>query len=321
MKEDPILTIGIPTYNRPLQLAHSVRLILPQLNDKVKLIVRDNASDIPVITLFTNDELSKFTIIRNKVNIGGDANIAGVIYNCDTKWVWALGDDDYVQTDAISTIFKFIEQYPDELYINFESYIEKETNNFYELADLCKYRYVYSNFLFMSSGIYNNEKLSNDLFYYYKYLSSMIGQVIFVLKHLEHDDGKCLFTKSSIISHKGVEIVWSYEDLIKNSSIVFYAFRDKRKFLNANFFKGIAFEYYKNTLLNKNLSIIEEASLILSIMSKVGIINTFRYNYTIFIQTYIMLLLPNSLFMKIKEKIKKKYISRVVKNTNFGITP
>lgn len=103
MKE-PILTIGIPTYNRPNSIVKTVRALLPQLNDLVVLRVWDNCSDIPVVDLFTEEEKKKFTIARNKANIGGDANIAGCIYHASTKWVWTLGDDDIPNNEAVKTI-------------------------------------------------------------------------------------------------------------------------------------------------------------------------------------------------------------------------
>ena len=53
---NPILTIGIPTYNRPESIKKSVRALLPQLNDQVVLRVWDNCSDTPVADLFTEEE-------------------------------------------------------------------------------------------------------------------------------------------------------------------------------------------------------------------------------------------------------------------------
>lgn len=68
---NPILTIGIPTYNRPESIKKSVRALLPQLNDQVVLRVWDNCSDTPVADLFTEEEKQKFNIVRNRTNIGG----------------------------------------------------------------------------------------------------------------------------------------------------------------------------------------------------------------------------------------------------------
>ena len=131
---DPILTIGIPTYNRPHNIVRTVRALIPQLTDEVILKVRDNCSDIPVTTLFSEEEKRYFQIIRNKNNIGGDANIVACIYDCDTKWVWTLGDDDIPVDDAVESILNNIKRHPDELYFKYGSKIEKETYTLEEMV-------------------------------------------------------------------------------------------------------------------------------------------------------------------------------------------
>ena len=52
----PLLTIGIPTYNRPESIQKTVRTLLPQLNENVVLRVWDNCSVSPVSDLFTEEE-------------------------------------------------------------------------------------------------------------------------------------------------------------------------------------------------------------------------------------------------------------------------
>ena len=66
---NPILTIAIPTYNRPDKIYEQVMGLIPQLTDEVQLIVQDNHSDQPVESLFSNDVKAKCTFLRNKYNI------------------------------------------------------------------------------------------------------------------------------------------------------------------------------------------------------------------------------------------------------------
>ena len=231
----PILTIGIPTYKRPAQIQRTVRNLLPQLTDEVKLVVRDNCSPIPVETLFSQEEKEKFTIKLNKVNIGGDANIVGVLYDCDTKYCWTLGDDDVVADDAVQTILSYIKQYPEASFFKFDSPYAKVTKGFMDVAELCKLKKnytVYSRLLFMSTSIYNLEKMKDCLFYYYKFLSTMNGQNIFLFKYLEsHDDAVCIFTDRHIAIQDDAETVnpWSFDDYVRPCPLVFNAFKEKRK--------------------------------------------------------------------------------------------
>lgn len=323
---DPILTIGIPTYNRPINIVETIKSLLPQLNEKVRLVVYDNCSDRPVSELFSDEEKSSFTIVRNKANIGGDANIAGVIYNAETKWVWDLGDDDIPTNNAISTILEQIEKHPEALMFNFNTYKEGVTTNFAELAEICKYRYMFSNLLFISSGIYNREKLSDDILHYYLNITSMIGQAIFVLKHLERQDDTIYFIKDKIVQHsidgieaeKGKEVRpllrerprWSREVFVKKSSVIFDLFSSKRKMLNGTLFKGIALEYLKIVLDPKEASMTfwQRIKLFKYVSNIVGFYNILKYNSAVLGQYFIKYIVPDSTYKRIKKKAKLKYV-------------
>ena len=321
---NPILTIGIPTYNRPQNIVKTVRTLLPQLNERVKLVVHDNCSDTPVADLFTDDEKKLFYIRRNNVNIGGDANIAGVIYHADTKWVWDLGDDDYPLEDAINTILKYIDKYPDTLMFNFNSYLERVTESFEELVNLCKYRYVYANFVYISSGIYNRDKLADYLFYYFKNLSAMVGQTIFVLKYLEKNDDICRFVKRKIVYHsvdnfdnnqdevnnnkikEGVG--WSRASFVRRSSLIFEEFADKRNELNSTLFKGITLIYLR-ALFEEKRPFKKNISLFFFIVHTVGLYNLIRYNSFVIGQFLAKAIFPDCMYQKMKNRAKKAIIN------------
>ena len=314
MKE-PILTIGIPTYNRPNSIVKTVRALLPQLNDLVVLKVWDNCSDTPVSTLFTDEEKEKFTIIRNKTNIGGDANICGVIYNADTKWVWDLGDDDEPLENAVEVILNYIGKYPEALFFKYNSYIERELHSFNDVVDICKYQWVFSNFLYISSGIYNREKLNGDIQHYYVNLSSMVGQTIFILKHLEKKDEECYFLSKKIVGHsvdgleEGTEEIeggtWDAATFINRSSIIFDVFKDKKKALNSTLFAGVANQYL-NSLGGHGLSMAKTLSSLKKTIENVGLINILRFNHSAFgkllVKLLLLMILPDKYYQKIKKK-------------------
>ncbi len=317
--EEPILTIGIPTYNRPNSIVKTVRALLPQLNGQVVLTVWDNCSDTPVSELFTDEEKEKFTIIRHKANIGGDANICGVIYYADTKWVWDLGDDDGPIDNAVETILGYINKYPETLLFKFNSYLTKELHSFEDLVDLCKYQFVFSNFLYISSGIYNREKLIDDIQYYYVNLSSMVGQTIFVLKHLEKQNENCLFLSEKIVQHSvgGLDDsdqeveggTWNALTFITRSSLIFDVFNDKRKTLNSTLFAGVANQYL-SSLGGHGLAMDLTLLALKKTISTIGLINILRYNFMAFLKMITKLILigflPDKYYQKVKTKMKSK---------------
>lgn len=200
-KDRKILTIAIPTYNRSVQIQKQIRMILPQLTDEVNLVVYDNCSEIPVCTLFNEDELRLFTIIRNSVNIGGDANIARCHELCDTEWLWVLGDDDFICNNAVNVILTNIKQYPDVVWLNFATketaLIDSAVSFFGSINSIQDF----SDSFWISKCVYNNARLKPYLFYYYVNLSSMIGQIIFVIKYaLNTPDFSCLKSEQNIFA-------------------------------------------------------------------------------------------------------------------------
>ena len=108
------LTIAIPTYNRSAFLKQSLVRISKQiinLEKDIELIVSDNCS-----TDDTKEVVEEFIqcglpIIynRNISNIGMDGNFVYCFQNASSKYVWVLGDDDYLTEGTISKLLSIID--------------------------------------------------------------------------------------------------------------------------------------------------------------------------------------------------------------------
>ena len=111
-EENNSLTIAIPTFNRPCELKKTLSIILPQIAEckDVFLLVQDNYSETPAQDIYESLNFAissnRVRFVRNNLNIGGNANIMRCFENCQTKWLWVLGDDDLPSTSAINTIMK-----------------------------------------------------------------------------------------------------------------------------------------------------------------------------------------------------------------------
>lgn len=298
---NPILTIAIPTYNRRDAIQEQVRSLLPQLTEEVKLVVYDNHSDFFVSSLFTEDELSKFTLIRNIVNIGGDANMARCLENCNTKWLWLLGDDDFIEDNALNIVLKNILLYADATWINFGSLhdvILYGKENF--LADL-KDLENFGNSFWMSKCVYNMSDLKSFLFYYYKNVSSMIGQLVILIKYaIENENIKMVRLKVNLFKYHSSDISWNHQDFINYSGLLFYAFNKKeKKFLKKNVLRGLTEDQIG--MLSENMDDFWGAlSLIM-----------FRYGFLRAVFTF-PLLITQKIFLHIMphyiiERLRKKY--------------
>jgi len=253
---NPILTIAIPTYNRPHQLQTQVRLLLPQLNIQTQLVVYDNCSEIPVNELFTEEEQSKFQIIRNRVNVGADANIARCFENCSTKWLWTLSDDDYIKTDAIKIILEDINKEEEAIFFNYYNDHYSKTIGFKELAYEFRGERFFSSSFTMSSCVYNIAKLQSSLQDYYSNLSSMMGTIILVLKYVQkHDESVCILLNTTPIEKFNTEVGWNYGDYIRRNKLFIEAFGGKNnKNFNKTLFLGCHKTNYSLIILDRKES-------------------------------------------------------------------
>jgi len=111
----PILTVVIPTYNRPEHLKTLVDLLLPQRDERWRLLIVDNHSNVPVGDIVPDD----VEVSRNPVNIGPAGNYPRCFEMMNTEWVWMIGDDDLVDSDAVDHVLSMVRRYPDAAIINF----------------------------------------------------------------------------------------------------------------------------------------------------------------------------------------------------------
>jgi glycosyltransferase involved in cell wall biosynthesis len=165
-----ILTIAIPTYNRHTQLKNTLANLIPQLTNKCFLIVIDNASDIPIevttLDLFADLDETNYKLFRNKSNIGADSNIMRCFEYCETDWLWTLGDDDDISSDAIQTILADIKRYNDAINIHYYSpnKLHPCRNDIKIQNGRIEYLNSIDSFagsIFMSTNIYNCSKLTS----------------------------------------------------------------------------------------------------------------------------------------------------------------
>lgn len=111
----PLLTVIIPTYDRPEKLKALVNALQRQRSDAWRLIVVDNHSMVPVRDILPKDVY----VVRNPVNIGVAGNFPRCFEIAETDWVWLIGDDDMIDEDAIERVLTTLKCYPDAAIINF----------------------------------------------------------------------------------------------------------------------------------------------------------------------------------------------------------
>lgn len=303
---EQILTIAIPTFNRPNEIQTQIRLLLPQLNENVCLVVYDNCSEIPVKELFTEKELLEFTIVRNRMNIGGDANIARCFEYCSTRWLWTLSDDDVIKTDAVNIILSEISKNVDSLFINFYSENNFTTIGFNDLAYCFRIPRVFSNSFTMTSCVYNMSMLKNYIHFYYNNLSSMVGPTILVLKYVEKNiDAICVFTDKSPINKFNDNVFWNYGMYIRRTRLFIDAFggKNNRKY-NRTLFLGCHKINYGLIRFNRkesNMNNCQRWDAYIQTIKNQGFINAFLFSQKALIFAFLYLILPNRWLNRLKK--------------------
>jgi glycosyltransferase involved in cell wall biosynthesis len=213
----PVLTIAIPTYNRNHILAKNLATLIPQLTADCVLTVIDNASDVPLAETLSEFQKScacRMNIVRNRVNIGANANILRCLESCATKWIWILGDDDPIRPNAIATILDEIPGSNNALYLNFRSALcaprrtpcqGRGISEFAEALD------SFSNALFISTSIFNAAELLDYIGFGYLYAYSCAPHLAVLLAGMK-EDGEWRLSEKEIVDlelGKTVDQKWS----------------------------------------------------------------------------------------------------------------
>lgn len=119
---DYLLTIAIPTYNGANTITQMLEILLPQIDNRVQVIVSDNAS-----TDNTSDIIKEYQkqypikYIRNEKNIGPDANFLQCMRKAEGEFTYLLSDDDVLVEGALTRILDYLEKHRDVAFVYLDS--------------------------------------------------------------------------------------------------------------------------------------------------------------------------------------------------------
>ena len=110
-KDQALVSVGMPTYNRPDIMVKALDSLLNQTYKNIEIIISDNASPDEKVksiaeTYCSQDKRIKY--IRNSENIGPSANFWSVLNLSSGKFFMWAADDDSWEKDYIETGLKNI---------------------------------------------------------------------------------------------------------------------------------------------------------------------------------------------------------------------
>jgi glycosyltransferase involved in cell wall biosynthesis len=112
LSEQPLVTICIPTYNRPEMLRHSLRSVLQQSYRHLEVIVSDNASDTDTAAVVDSFGDDRVRVDRLLENIGLHGNLSRCLHLGTGKYRVMLPDDDSMLPGNVESKVAFFKTYP-----------------------------------------------------------------------------------------------------------------------------------------------------------------------------------------------------------------
>lgn len=122
MGGEMLLSICIPSYNRPEEIYRLLQSIDIQESDKVEIVIcEDHAPKREAVRdkvhLFKEQTGYCVLYIENTVNLGYDKNLRECIKNANGRWIMFMGDDDVIVPGTMDKYMKFLSENDDVGYV------------------------------------------------------------------------------------------------------------------------------------------------------------------------------------------------------------
>lgn len=117
-----ILSICIPSYNRPATLLRLLNSIDCTRFDEIEIVICEDKSPKrkevrEVVDVFISKTQYKVNYIENLENYGFDKNLRELIRLAKGDFIMYMGDDDYFVKGSLDGFISFLEQNPDKGYV------------------------------------------------------------------------------------------------------------------------------------------------------------------------------------------------------------
>lgn len=113
--QDTLVSIGVPTFNRPRSLARTLKSLLDQSWKNIEIIVSDNASPDPAVEQVMREfceKDSRIRYFRQADNIGASKNFIFVAKQSRAPFFMWAADDDYIEPWFVERAVQRLRQDP-----------------------------------------------------------------------------------------------------------------------------------------------------------------------------------------------------------------
>ena len=115
-KDVPLVSVGIPTYNRPEGLRRTLECIVGQTYSNLEIIVSDNGSTDPRVAIVAGQfqvRDSRIRYVRQPVNLGPTENFRFVLHEAIGDYFMWAADDDGWESEFIERLAALLEDDPE----------------------------------------------------------------------------------------------------------------------------------------------------------------------------------------------------------------
>ncbi|HJT79884.1 MAG TPA: glycosyltransferase family 2 protein [Chthoniobacterales bacterium] len=119
----PLVTVVIPTMNRPAYLKQALSSVLAQSYQNIEVLVRDNGDNRDTVKVLDGFNDGRVHYLRHPQNIGMTANIVGGFRQARGKYVANLHDDDFWSPDFLTKMVSALEAHPEAVLAFSDHYI------------------------------------------------------------------------------------------------------------------------------------------------------------------------------------------------------
>jgi glycosyltransferase involved in cell wall biosynthesis len=279
----PLVSVGIPTFNRASSLVTAIESVLKQTYSNIELVISDNASTDNTQSIcenFCKNDV-RITYIRQESNLGATNNFIEVLKHSTGEYFMWLGDDDWIDNNYVAECTEILIDHLDHSLIcgKCKYYIDKE---FFRQGDIINidednqcsrllsyYKQVSDNGTFY--GIMRTNQISNIP------IKNTMGGDWFVIAAISFL-GKVKTIPTTVI----------YRQARQNDSLIELATRlNLSEFQKQQPFLSIAFSACKDIITNKNYS---PLNFMDKIYLSMNIFKIFKEKYPLFLfRDYIFL--------------------------------
>lgn len=216
-----LLTIWIPTFRRPRQLAQLLSNIAEtRISELAHIVISDNDPEGPLAFSVAAGEadLPGYVCYRcNSANLSAGVNFLRAFECCKTPWLMIVGDDDLFKFGAADQIQELIASLRDDIAaVKFDSSlfgfqpvcVSSGLSDYVDQLSPRNYPDAFNNLCLVSNWLFRTDSYRPYLANAYLGYSSKISHLFPVLQACVRDDAKLMFSDLQPVEHGISDASW-----------------------------------------------------------------------------------------------------------------